>query len=151
MSQPNGAHPEHSAQPESVRTEAFEDLLVRGRARGSLTADEVMTVLRDVELSEDRDRQRQAPPGRRGDRVGREHRGHRRDAPHRNHSQRHRPQPSPNPSPTAGRAPVRAAHDRAPERAADGSALGGRADSARTADPRTRSAPTSRRSARSAC
>jgi RNA polymerase primary sigma factor len=38
----------------------------------------------------------------------------------------------PQPVPDPGRGSVRAAHDRAPERAADGSALGGRADSART-------------------
>jgi RNA polymerase primary sigma factor len=39
------------AHPASVPAEAFEDLLVRGRTRGVLTVDEVMTVLKDVELS----------------------------------------------------------------------------------------------------
>jgi RNA polymerase primary sigma factor len=47
VSQANGAR----VPAVSIPTDAFEDLLVRGRARGSLTADEVMTVLRNVELS----------------------------------------------------------------------------------------------------
>ncbi len=51
MSQTNGASQPHLAQPMSVPAEAFEGLLVRGRARGVLTVDEVMTVLKDVELS----------------------------------------------------------------------------------------------------
>ena len=51
MSQTNGAPSMHSASPTSVPVEDFEDLLVRGRAHGSLTVDEVMTVLKDIELS----------------------------------------------------------------------------------------------------
>ncbi len=47
MSQTNGAHPD----PVSFPAEAFEGLLAKGRARGVLTVDEVMTVLKDVELS----------------------------------------------------------------------------------------------------
>ena len=131
MSQPNGAHPEPSAQPESVRIEAFEDLLVRGRARGSLTADEVMTVLRDVELSRaviDSVRRRLAAEGIELDESIEDI-----DEMLPNGTTPNGTTPSvPRPVPNPGRAPVRAAHDRAPERAADGSALGGRADSART-------------------
>ena len=131
MSQPNGAHPEPSAQPESVRNEAFEDLLVRGRARGSLTADEVMTVLRDVELSRaviDSVRRRLAAEGIELDESIEDIDEMLPTGTTPNGTTHSVPQPVPNP----GRTPVRAAHDRAPERAADGSALGGRADSART-------------------
>jgi RNA polymerase primary sigma factor len=122
MSQPNGAHPEHLTPPESVPSEAFEDLLVRGRARGSLTADEVMTVLRDLELTRgliDSVRRRLTAEGIELDEsiedidemlpTGTTPNGGPRSVPH------------------PGRGPAR----HAPERAADGSALGGRADSAR--------------------
>ncbi len=115
MSQPNGAHPD----PESVPIEAFEDLLVRGRARGSLTADEVMTVLRNVELSRaliDSVRRRLAAEGIELDESIEDI------------DEMLPTGTTPNGTPRSAPRPVR----HGPERAADGSALGGRADSART-------------------
>ncbi len=118
MSQPNGAHPDHLAPPESISSEAFEDLLVRGRARGSLTADEVMTVLRHVELTRgliDSVRRRLAAEGiELDDSI-------------EDIDEMLPTGTSPNDVPRSVARPVR----HAPERAADGSALGGRADSAR--------------------
>jgi len=114
MSQPNGAHP-HLV---SVPTDAFEDLLVRGRARGSLTADEVMAVLRNVELSRhviDSVRHRLAAEGIELDESI--------EDIDEVLPARTTPNGTSHPAPKSARP--------APERAADGSALGGRADSAR--------------------
>ena len=145
MSQTNGAHPMHLPHPMGVPAEAFEDLLVRGRARGVLTVDEVMTVLKDVELSRaviDTVRHRLAAEGIELDESIEDI-----DDVLPSASS---PLPDPDPVPPdtsvngVSHAAPRAARprpepvDRASERGPDGSPLGGRADSARaggSADP----------------
>ena len=125
MSQTNGAPP----QPMGVPAEAFEGLLVRGRARGSLTVDEVMTVLKDVELSQgvlDTVRRRLAVEGIALD----ESIGEIGDVLPPSSSPLASANGTPHSPPRAPR-PRADPADSAPDRGPDGSPLGGRADSAR--------------------
>ncbi len=128
MSQTNGAEPMHLAHPGSVPTEAFEDLLVRGRASGTITADEVMTALRHVELSRgliDSIRRRLAAEGIELDETIEEI-----DDMLPASSGRSGTNGAAHPAARGPRAGSEPGAGR-PDRAADGSALGGRADSAR--------------------
>jgi len=125
LSQTNGALP----QPMGVPAEAFEGLLVRGRARGSLTVDEVMTVLKDVELSQgvlDTVRRRLAVEGIALD----ESIGEIGDVLPPSSSPLASANGTPHSPPRAPR-PRADPADSAPDRGPDGSPLGGRADSAR--------------------
>jgi len=150
LSQTNGAHPG----PTNGSADDFEDLLVRGRIHGVLTVDEVMTVLPDVELSRgviDSVRRRLAVEGIVLDESIED--VEKVLPPEADHAGPESATPVASPTPSAGspakngspRPAAKAARKatewsagKGTERAADGSALGGRADSARTggsADP----------------
>jgi len=148
LSHTNGARPE----PMTVPSEPFEDLLVRGRARGTLTVDEVMTALRNVDLSlemiesirrrlaaegieldesiEDIDEVLPAVPGPAGLGTGASHETTTGPAAAGTIG-------TPRPAARASRPAADTPSTRPSDRAGDGGAMGGRADSARggSSDP----------------